>query len=1026
MDDLLNEFLTETFESIDVVDAELVTLEQDPTNKPILDNIFRLVHTIKGTCGFLGLGRLETVAHAGENVLGKYRDGELVVTSDSVTLILAALDRIKEILAGLEETQEEPKGNDSDLIDKLNQAASGGAIDIAKAEPEPVEEETFKMPEITKSENVVPGEVSLEELEAAFAAAPGPDDEEDDDVASDDVASDEKSEDNLLNRIGGMDTVKVFIHLFHNRILADSNVKGLIEGVNVRESKVKMGDFFAANLGGTPETGPSVLAVFEPFVSNGMTEAQSSIIHKLLGSVLEEVDLSPLDVSAILERYDAFSVDILNEVKKKENEVKASTSKAVTKKGDTSIANQSIRVNVQVLEDLMTMVSELVLTRNQLMQLLRNTQDTDFAIPIQHLSQCTTELQEAVMKTRMQPVGNAWSKLPRIIRDLQLELDKKIDLQMLGADTELDRQVLEMIKDPLTHMVRNSADHGVEMPADRLAAGKKETGIIRLNAFHEGGHIIIEITDDGAGIPVEKLKAKALANGLATEEELNGMSDNQIQRFIFHPGFSTAEKVTAVSGRGVGMDVVRTNIEKIGGTVDLKSVEGKGSSFSIKIPLTLAIVSALIVKCKEDRFAIPQISVLELVRASADSEHNIEHINDTPVLRLRDRLLPLVRLDEILGMNDDKVEDKDSDKSEQDDYIVISQVGTFTFGIVVDQVFDTEEIVVKPVAPILKNLQVFAGNTILGDGKVIMILDPNGIVNHMGDSAGDSSGLGMEVEEEKQVVVSDDHEAILLFRAGEQSRRAVPLSLVARLEEIDVDTIEESDGKPVFQYRGRLMPLLTLDTTYQLRTEGRQPLLVFTDGDKTMGIAVDEIIDILEDKIDIELSSDVSGQVGTAVIDGNATEIIDVAYYIEEAFGSLGSSSTSGHTSLENKSHILLIDDSKFFLNMIRPLLSAAGYKVTAVDSAVTALERRDDGEDFDLIVSDIEMPDMNGFAFAEHVREGGIWQKTPMIALSSHHTPKDFARGREVGFDDYVVKLERDTLMKTINEQINKKENAA
>jgi len=1023
MDDLLNEFLTETAESIDEVDVELVTLEQDPTNKPILDNIFRLVHTIKGTCGFLGLPRLETVAHAGENVLGKYRDGELTVTSDSVTLILAALDRIKEILAALEATQQEPEGDDSDIISQLNVVASGGQLEVAAPA---AEDAVIEMPEITQPTAILPGQVSLEELEAAFAAAPGPDDDEDD--AEDAIQSESEQED-LLTRIGGVEAVKVIVHLFHNRLFADVSVKGLMEGVNKRDSKDKMGNFFNACLAGKTDSGPSVSAAFEPFISRGMTEKQNETVRKLLQSVLEEVDLAPLDVDAVLVEYDDIAVNILEEARSKaKNKPRESDKKSATsaKSGEKSIANQSIRVNVQVLEDLMTMVSELVLTRNQLMQLLRNSNDSEFSIPLQRLSQCTTELQEGVMKTRMQPVGNAWAKLPRIIRDLQLELNKKIDLQMLGADTELDRQVLEMIKDPLTHMVRNSADHGIEMPADRLAAGKKETGTIRLNAFHEGGHIIIEITDDGAGLPVEKLKAKALKNELATQEELDEMSDNQIQRFIFHAGFSTAEKVTAVSGRGVGMDVVRSNIEKIGGTVDLKSIEGKGTSFSIKIPLTLAIVSALIVKCREDKFAIPQISVLELVRASNDSEHSIEHINNTPVLRLRDRLLPLVRLEEILGLGTPEKDADGNDITKQEDYIVITQVGTFTFGIVVDQVFDTEEIVVKPVAPILRDLQTFAGNTILGDGKVIMILDPNGIVNQISDKVSDSSGFGGEEEEVTQSGIINEREAILLFSAGENRHRAVPLSLVARLEEIDVKDIESSDGKPVYQYRGRLMPLVNLDSSRKFKEEGRQPILVFADGDRTMGIAVDEIVDILEDKIDIELSSEIDGQVGTAVIDGSATEIIDVAYYIEKAFGTLGSSSTSGHTSTENMPSILLIDDSKFFLNMIRPLLSAAGYKITAVDSAAAALVLREKGNDFDIIVSDIEMPDMDGFSFAEEVRSGGIWQTTPMIALSSHHTPKDFARGREVGFDDYVVKLERDTLMTTITEQINRKQNAA
>ena len=339
------------------------------------------------------------------------------------------------------------------------------------------------------------------------------------------------------------------------------------------------------------------------------------------------------------------------------------------------------------------------------------------------------------MKTRMQPIGHAWNKLPRLVRDLAHELDKRIELKLLGADTELDRQVLELIKDPLTHMVRNSADHGLETSAERRAAGKPETGHITLNAFHEGGHIIIEIGDDGRGLAVDRIRAKALANGLASELELAGMSDAQIQRFIFRPGFSTAAAVTAISGRGVGMDVVKTNIERIGGTIDLRSVQGAGSTFTITIPLTLAIVSALIVEAGGERFAIPQISVMELVRAGGRSGTSIEKLNETPVLRLRDRLLPLVSLAGLLRLT--------PAPAQSGEYIVVAQVGAEVLGIIVDRVFDTEEIVVKPVAPILRHITMFSGNTILGDGSVIMILDPNGIARASGILGG---GTRMQVE----------------------------------------------------------------------------------------------------------------------------------------------------------------------------------------------------------------------------------------------------------------------------------------
>ncbi|RME68214.1 MAG: chemotaxis protein CheA, partial [Alphaproteobacteria bacterium] len=402
------------------------------------------------------------------------------------------------------------------------------------------------------------------------------------------------------------------------------------------------------------------------------------------------------------------------------------------KNAEAGRATQSIRVSVDLLEDLMNLVSELVLTRNQLLQMVRRLEDSEFSVPLQRLSQCTTELQEGVMKTRMQPIGNAWAKLPRIVRDLSVELEKKIELDMRGADTELDRQVLELIKDPLTHMVRNSADHGIESPRERLAAGKPETGTVRLNAYHEGGHIIIVVSDDGRGLNVARLREKIVENGLVSEAEADGLTEAQIQKYIFHPGLSTAQKVTSVSGRGVGMDVVRSNIEKIGGTIELTSTQNKGTTFFIKIPLTLAIVSALIVQADNERFAIPQISVLELVRASKDAGHAIEHINKTPVLRLRNRLLPLVYLRDILGFN--------RAAEATDNFVIVTQVGAFTFGIVVDAVYDTEEIVVKPVAPILKDIPIYSGNTILGDGNVIMILDPNGIANSVSDVMNESEG----------------------------------------------------------------------------------------------------------------------------------------------------------------------------------------------------------------------------------------------------------------------------------------------
>lgn len=1034
MDDLLNEFLTETGESIDVVDVELVKLEQDPNNKEVLDNIFRLVHTIKGTCGFLGLPRLESVAHASENVLGKFRDGELEVTEGAVTVILESLDRIKEILAGLEATEEEPDGDDSDLIGRLDAIAEGAEAPAVQPDPEPdtVDGEIID-PGLGRS--LKAGEVSLEELEAAFESAPGPEDGASEDAAAstaESAGAAKNTDASLYDRIGGEDTIAVAAHLISQRVENDDAFAKYFDGTSQEQRK---GRFMGLMLALFKDDLDAADAVGRQMVSvAGFGEAQFNALLELVKNVLVECHVTADVADEAVMTFELVREAIIN-ASKEVAQPKADGAGRVENGGqqaaakETKRSTQSIRVNVDLLEDLMNMVSELVLTRNQLLQITRNMDNSELGVPLQRLSQCTTELQENVMKTRMQPIGNAWAKLPRIVRDLTVELDKKIELEMLGADTELDRQVLELIKDPLTHMVRNSADHGIESPAERIAVGKPEMGTIILNAYHEGGHIIIEIKDDGRGINPTKLSKKILEKGLASEGELAGMSEAQIQKFIFHPGFSTAEQVTSVSGRGVGMDVVRSNIEKIGGTIDMVSTVGKGSNFSIKIPLTLAIVAGLIVKAQEERYAIPQISVLELVRAASaekagDNDHKIEMINDTPVLRLRNRLLPLVYLNEVLGF---ETRDDAEEHDVSDDFIVVSQVGAFTFGIVVDQVFDTEEIVVKPVAPILKDLEIYSGNTILGDGSVIMILDPNGIANMASQGVSDTAEQQDEREQVRRAA-ANDKESMLVFRAGQDHPRAVPLSLVARLEEIDTADIEKSDGRLMVQYRGSLMPLVLADDTMSLRESGNQPVLVFTDRQFTMGLAVDEILDIVEDELDIKLASDKNGVIGSAVINGKASEVIDVTYFLGLAFPDwLASADMSEEAPVSRSAErLLVVDDSDFFRNMLRPILSVAGYNVQAVNRAEAALDLLEAGEKFDLIISDIEMPDMSGYEFAQAVRDNADWQSIRLVALSSLSGEQDVNRGFEAGFDDYVAKFDKDTLLRSLSQQFKIKGDAA
>jgi two-component system chemotaxis sensor kinase CheA len=1003
MDDLLKEFLAETTEALEMLDSELVELEQRPADPALLGSIFRIMHTIKGTCGFLGLPRLETVAHAAEDVLGKIRDGELQVSADAVSLVLAALDRIKELIAALGVDGQEPEGSDEGVISALHQMAAGewvsaDADDVVEAE------------EMVEEEAAAPAPV------AAKAVTPTP-------------------VEGLYERVGGASVFDSACEQACAELLAEISSRPDAES-ELLNLQFALAGAFASALTGKAGATDDIDRVISGLRASGWGDHEIATLRDEFGKALATLEVADGDIAAVLTRFHvpgaaeapqakAAEAPTVADAKAEEPKpakrapAKRAPKPIVQAEGEGGPAaaaaaaaqtqSQTLRVNIAVLENLMNMVSELVLTRNQLLQILRSVGDSPFSAPLQRLNQVTTELQESVMMTRMQPIGNAWSKLPRLVRDLSQELGKKIDLVMSGADTELDRQILESIKDPLTHMVRNSADHGIENVEDRRASGKPEHGTIHLSARHEGGHIIVQVADDGRGLPTARIRAKAIQNGLATEAQLDGMSEQQIQQFIFRPGFSTAQQVTSVSGRGVGMDVVRTNIEKIGGAIEFASTEGQGSRFIIKIPLTLAIVSALIVECRGERFAMPQSSVIELVRISKSSQQGVELINGRPVYRLRDRLLPLVALSELLGLdtNENAVEASEI-------YVVVAQVGSFVFGIIVDRVFDTEEIVVKPTSRTLRHITLFSGTTILGDGRVIMILDPNGIAAATSGSAhSEAKGEG-----EAHSAQGDKRESVsmLVFRAGGDSMKAVPLSLIARLEEADLTTAEEAGHRTVLQYRGGLMPLISIDGAPAPR-DGKHPILVFAEGERMLGLVVDEVVDIVEGSLDLQLvGSTQPGILGSSIIAGRSTDVIDTVYYLRQSDAAWFELQTHEPFGSESERKVLLVEDSSFFRNLLMPMLKMAGYRVTVAEHGEAALEICRDGEEFDLIISDIEMPGLSGFDLARTLRQEERWKDVPMVALSSHANPQDFERGRNSGFNDYVTKLDPKALLTSLS----------
>jgi len=556
--------------------------------------------------------------------------------------------------------------------------------------------------------------------------------------------------------------------------------------------------------------------------------------------------------------------------------------------------SETIRVGVNLLDKLMTLVGELVLARNQLLQFSSTLEDAGLQTVSQRMNLIATELQEEVMKTRMQPIGNIWNQFPRTVRDVALGCNKEVSIEMEGKETELDKTIIEAIKDPLTHLVRNAVDHGIELPDTRVKAGKPRAGRLILRAFHEGGQVNIEISDDGAGLNVQRIRQKAVERGLIAAEQSGRMPDREAFNLIFLPGFSTAEKVTNVSGRGVGMDVVKTNVEKIGGTVDVQSVAGQGTTVRVKIPLTLAIIPALVVTCAGDRYAIPQVSLLELVRLEAEQlSTGIELVHGAPVHRLRGRLLPLVYLAREL-----RVEGNGAGASDDAVNIVVLQADARQFGLVVDAINDTEEIVVKPLRKQLKSIKTFAGASIMGDGKIALILDVLGVAQHA-KVVGETRDRALEEAiAASRVDKTAEKKTFLLFHGPDEARMAVPLDTLARLEELPASQVERAGKQLVAQYRGRILPLIRIASLVEERrreprrrrpaerstTEDRPlQVLVCNHEGHRVGLVVDRIVDIVEDSAEVKYPASRKGILCSVVIQEHVTELIDVPAILKGA-----------------------------------------------------------------------------------------------------------------------------------------------
>ncbi|WP_457574604.1 chemotaxis protein CheW [Desulfolithobacter sp.] len=741
---------------------------------------------------------------------------------------------------------------------------------------------------------------------------------------------------------------------------------------------------------------------------------------------------------------------------------------ATSHKPDTTI-----RVNVSLLDQLMNLAGELVLSRNQLLQTITSGDVRNAEAVGQRIDLVTSELQEAIMLTRMQPIGNVFNKFPRVVRDLAKKLGRQIELTIVGKEVELDRTIIEAINDPLTHLIRNSVDHGIEPPEERIKKGKDARGLIVLKAYHEAGQVVIEISDDGKGLDGEMIAQAAVNKGLITAEQAKTMSEKEKINLILLPGFSTAKEVTDVSGRGVGMDVVKTNLDKLGGSIEIESEVGKGTTISIKLPLTLAIIPCQIVMTGGERYAIPQVNLEELLRIpAAQVKDRVERVGDAEVVRLRGNLLPLIRLSDVLEIERTYYDPKDGetkldrrvniadrrsrksplfreereqkgDPGTTEDQtrherkslerrqgpasalnIVVVSTGTMKYGVIVDRLHDSEEIVIKPLGRHLQQCRGYAGATIMGDGRIALILDVSNLAQMAGLTSMEGSDRAQELAEaaKEAIIARRDKQALLIFRSSEEEQFGVPLNMVERVEKIKISDIEDVGGRRVMQYRGGSLPLLCIDDVAMVQPIKEQEdllVIVFHLANKDIGLLAIGPVDAIEVAADIDdVTLKQTGIMGSTIIDGQTTMLVDIFELVQavhpEWFADLALSEVVEE---EEAATILVVEDSNFFRNQVKGYMEEAGYHVIEAEDGIQAFQALEErADEITLVVTDIEMPNMDGFELTEKIRSDPRFATMPVIALTTLAADEDIAKGKAVGFNEYHIKLDKERLMESVH----------
>ncbi len=1044
--DMINDFVEEAKELLASIEGDFITLEKQKDNpdSELINKLFRAVHTIKGTSGFLGLKNIGKIGHVMETVMSKIRDGELKPESNFIDSLLAGADLLKKMTANITESNEIDitsvferlsnivNENETENIqpDKPNNEQSEKLLhDIRVWDSLPLTDNKQKQPAVdTKliTEFVSDAKKIISSIETDVKTLKSQ-------LSNPGIG--------LINKIHrAVDTFKST-----SELLGYHNLQKLSELINIVLLQIRNRQTIAEN---------QHIEIIQQALGkiNSMLDDISFSNEMDLNSIFNEfsnlINSKKLTSPTIKEKKP--DVNKINKYREPDNLEEDNTVDELNqpRKGPVMVkppeASNTVRIHISVLDKLMRLAGELVLVRNQQIINIHQSGGINRGI-IQKLDKVTTELQETIIQTRLQPIATLFGKFPRVIRELNRKLNKEIVLKLSGSEVEMDKNIIELLAGPLTHLVRNAGDHGIESTEERVRYGKTARGTIELNAYHEGSYVIIEVTDDGRGISPDLIKKSALRLGMKTETEVLKMNDYEAVNMILLPGFTTATEISDISGRGVGMDVVKESVDKVNGVLEIQSKIGFGTTVFLKVPLTLAIIQCLVITSEGNYYAIPQINLEELITLYDDDiDEHIESTGDQEVFMLRDSLLPLIRLNECLKHPhklskknkreivekysvDNRFHDLDlnvdseqycSNNQSRELHFAVLKFGNHKYGMIFDSIIGTEEIVVKPMHPVVKNLKIYSGATIMGNGKVALILDVENVAQHYSIDFNASDNFASA---NKTKFKKEDRESILLFKVGPKEQFAIALPLVKRIDQIKLTDIQKIGNEEFYVKDNVSVKIIRLNTLMNVSVceENEKMYLVHPKfSAKPCGILASEIIDIKNISINIDTTTYVAeGIMGTDILDEKLILFLDLYKIIERSDPSYiiseGKIAKPLFPDIEIK--ILLVDDSSYMRQLIKGYLKEAGYIVVTAEDGNVGMERLYE-QKFDLIVSDLEMPNMNGFDFITNVRKGNIQCNIPAIANSSLNSEDIINKALSCGFNKYIVKIQKEKLLATVS----------